>query len=254
MCAFADFSEYFALWEPSVLGRPKEIWDAELRFGKNVMSIKINWIGMRRRMRERAEGWRRTGWCVCVFVCEASRSASSDLPPLFKCWKRQFAWSPPAFSSLCSVWSNLPFQPHFYLIASSETKWHRGHTLGLECRCNANTVHPQIENEETKEEGTRQKTFVTLSTHSWSTFCFWGSNASLCPGGTLQIIRFLTILFVLFKISYGRSQYVFFVTLHLSSGSLKQSEIRSWCLWVVCNVWPGAFLWKLSMFLLCLIN
>lgn len=67
---------------------------------------------------------------VCVCVCETSRSASLDLPPLFKCWKRQFACSPPAFSACRSVWSNLPFQTHFYLIASSETKWHRGRTLG----------------------------------------------------------------------------------------------------------------------------
>lgn len=109
-------------------------------------------------------GW--GGWVMCVCVC-VSRSASPDLPPLFKCQKRQFACSPSALSARRSVWSNLLFQTHFYLIASSETKWHRGHALGLECRCNTNTVHPQIENEEwTEERGIREKTFLTFSTCS----------------------------------------------------------------------------------------
>lgn len=145
-------------------------WSLELRnwaqilFYQNMMSINLNWVGLRDTQREQKDGG---GGVMCVCVCDASRSASSDLPPLFKCWKRQFACCPPAFSARRSVWSNLPFQTHFYLIASSETKWHRGRMLGLECRCNTNTVHPQIENEEwTKERGIRKKTFLTSSTCS----------------------------------------------------------------------------------------
>lgn len=141
--------------------------------------------------------------CVClcaVWVCEASHSASPDLLPLFKLWKRQFAYSPPAFSSRRSVWSNLPFQTHFYLIASSETKWQRGHALGSECRCNTNTEHPQTENEERSEERrTRKKTLLTFAVHSGAdkmscvseevgALCRQiTSSSSFCPDKSIQV-------------------------------------------------------------------
>lgn len=143
---------------------------------QSIISIKteLDWDRHRKRGQRDREG-QGSGMCVhgCVCVCEASHSASPDLLPLFKCWKRQFACSPPAFSARCSIWSNLPFQTHFYLIASSETKWHWGRTPGLECRCNTNTVHLQIENEKrTEKRGKEKKAVLTFLT------CSVGDNRS----------------------------------------------------------------------------
>lgn len=122
-------------------------------FEQNILSINITFIGLSSRMRE----WtakRLTDGVFCL--CNASRSAFFDLPPLFKCRKRQFACSLPALPSRCSIWSNLPFQPHFYLIASSGTQWHRGHTLRLECRCNTNTHRLKMRNRRRRNEQERK--------------------------------------------------------------------------------------------------